>query len=243
MRHVVRSIARHQRVEIVAADAALHLRKSLGDLGGLALAEIEHVAEQRKPAIGRIHARQIARHLAEMQQRAVSQRRIHRQRVVAHGAVAQRTSAAGIVAGHAADGGARGGRDVDRKPQPVLLELAVEVVEHDAGFDHANAVFDIEREDAVQVFGKVDDNPLIDGLAALRGAAAARGDDPAGVPRDGQRPQRLVHGPGNHHAKGHHLVERGVGRVAAAVERVEEDVAGNLAGKARGEGAVFRRIL
>ena len=45
MRHVVRRIARHQRIEIVAADAALHLWKPLGYLRGLALAEIEHVTE------------------------------------------------------------------------------------------------------------------------------------------------------------------------------------------------------
>ena len=160
-----------------------------------------------------------------MQQRAVGQRRIHRQRIVAHGAVAQRTAAAGIVAGHAADGGARGGGDVDRKPQPVLLELAVEVVEHDAGFDHAGPAFNIKREEAVQVLGKVDDYAIVDGLAALRGAAAARGNDHALVPGDRKRPQRLVHGPGNHHAEGQDLVERGIGRVAAAVEGVEENIA------------------
>ena len=45
MRQVVRRIARHQRIEIVAADAALHLWKPLRYLGGLALAEIEHVPE------------------------------------------------------------------------------------------------------------------------------------------------------------------------------------------------------
>ena len=77
--------------------------------------------------------------------------------------------------------------------------------------------------------------PVVDGLAALRGPAAARGDDQALVPGDGKRPQRLVHGPGNHHAQGQDLVERGVGRVAAAVEGVEEDVARNLAGKTRGK--------
>ena len=225
MRHVVRRVARHQRIEIVAADAALHFWKSFGDLGRLALAEIEHVAKQRKPALRGIHPRQIARHLAEMQERAVGQRRIHRQRVVAHGAVAQRTAAAGIVAGHAADGGARGGGDVDRKPQPVLFELPVEVVEHDAGLDHAGAVCDVERDDAVQVLGEIDDDALIDRLAALRGAAAARGDDPALVAGDRERPQRLVHGPGHHDAKRHDLVERGVGRVAAAVEGVEENIA------------------
>ena len=186
------------------------------------------------PLCGRIHLRQIPRHLAEMQARAVRQRRVHRQRVVAHGAVAQRTAAAGIVAGHAADGGARGGGDVDRKPQPVFFELAVEVVEHDAGLDHAGAVFDVEREEAIQVFGEVDDNSLVDGLAALRRPAAARGDDQALVPGNRKRPQRLVHGPGNHHAEGQNLVERGIGRVAAAVEGVEENIARRLAGKARG---------
>ena len=37
MRQIVRRIARHQRVEIVAADPALHFREFFGDLGGLAL--------------------------------------------------------------------------------------------------------------------------------------------------------------------------------------------------------------
>jgi hypothetical protein len=93
-----------------------------------------------------------SRDLAEVHHRPVGQRGLHRQRVVAHGAVAQRTPAAGIVAGHAAYGGARGSGDIDRKPQAVLFELAVEVVQHDSGLDHARAVLDIERQDAVQVF-------------------------------------------------------------------------------------------
>ena len=105
------------------------------------------------------------------------------------------------------------------------------------------AVFDVEREDAVQVLGEVDDNPRVDGLAALRRPAAARGDDQALVPGDRKRPQRLVHGPGNDHAQGQDLVERGIGRVAAAVEGIEENIAPNLAGKARGKLAAFRRIL
>ena len=83
----------------------------------------------------------------------------------------------------------------------MLLELAVEIVEHDAGLDHANAVFDVEREQAVQVLGEVDDDSLVDGLAALRGPAAARGDDRPSSLGDRKRPQRLVHGPGNHHAE------------------------------------------
>jgi len=42
----------------------------------------------------------------------------------------------------------------------------------------SSLVCDIERDDAVQVFGKIDDDAVIDGLAALRGTAAARRDDP-----------------------------------------------------------------
>src|SRR6202035_2662717 len=88
--------------------------------------------------------------------------------VAAYGAVAQRPPAAGIVAGHAADGGPRGRGNIDREPQTMLLELTVEVVEHDPRLDHASAVLDIERDDAVQMLGEIDDDAVIDGLAALR---------------------------------------------------------------------------
>src|SRR5439155_8248330 len=146
----------------------------------------------------------------------------------AHGAVAQGTAAAGIVAGHAADGGARGGGDVDRKPEPVFFELAVEVVEHDAGLDHTGPVFDVEREDAVQMFGEINDDCFVDRLAALRGAAAARGDDQAVVAGDRKRAQSLIDGTGDHDPERHDLVERRVGGVAAAVESVEKDVASHV---------------
>ena len=56
-------------------------------------------------------------------------------------------------------------------------------------------------------FGEVDDEPVVDGLAALRGAAAARGDDSALIAADGERPQRLVHAAGHHDAGRHDLVE------------------------------------
>jgi hypothetical protein len=77
----------------------------------------------------------------------------------------------------------------------------------------------------------------------LRGAAAAGRDDPPRIPRHRERPQRLVHGAGHHHANRHDLVERGVGRIAAAAEGIEQDLAGNLAPETRGKGAVFSRIL
>ena len=230
MRQIVRRIARHQRVEIIAADAALHFREFVRR-SRRPRARRDRACRETAQARRRSHST-CARSRAtspKCKQRAVGKGCIHRAGVVAHGAVAQRASAAGIVAGHAADRGPRRRGDIDRKPQAMLLELAVEVVEHDARLDHASAVLDVERDDAVQVFGEIDDDAVIDGLAALRGAAAARGDDPPGVAGDRQRPQRLVDGLRHHHARGHDLVERGVGRIAAAVEGIEEHVARNFA--------------
>ena len=136
-----------ERIEIVAADAALHFRKTPLDLGGLARGDGEQVA-QRAPA-GRWPCRR--RTSAEMRARAVGKNRVDRQHVLARVAVAQRARAAGIVADHAADGGARGGGDIDRKPQAVGFQRAIELVEHDARLDHAAPAVDVKLEDAVEV--------------------------------------------------------------------------------------------
>ncbi len=160
---------------------------------------------------------------------AVGQQRVDREHVLARVAVAQRARAAGIVADHAADGGARGGRDVDRKPQAVRLEPAVELVEHDAGLDHAAPAGDVELEDVVEMFRAVDDQRRVDGLAALRGAAAARQHAHALLARDRDRALGLLDRARRHHAERHDLVVRGVGGVAAAGEAVERDLARELA--------------
>ena len=52
------------------------------------------------------------------------------------------------------------------------------------------------------MFREIDDDAVIDGLAALRGAAAARRDDAALLARDRERTQRLVHRPRHDHAAG-----------------------------------------
>src|SRR5664280_5531 len=92
------------------------------------------------------------------------------------------------------------------------------------------------------MFGKIDDDAFIDGLTALRSAAAARRDDPAVAPGNAERAQRFVHGPGNHDPRRHDLIKRSVGGIAAAVEWIEQDVARNFAPKTRGKGAGFSRM-
>ena len=104
--------AGHERVEIVAADAALHFRKTPLDLGGLACRDGEKVALQRLRDIDFAVAQS-----AEMRVRAVGEHGLDGDDILARIAVTQRARAAGIVADHAADGGARRGRDIDWKPQ------------------------------------------------------------------------------------------------------------------------------
>src|SRR5262245_63145407 len=102
--------------------------------------------------------------------RTIRQYRLDRQHIFAGIAITQRARAAGIVAHHAADGGARGGRDIDRKPQTVRLEAAIELVEHNAGLDHAAPAADVELDEMIEIFRAVDDERRIDGLTGRRGA-------------------------------------------------------------------------
>ena len=80
----------------------------------------------------------------------------------------------------------------------------------------------------VEIFRAVDDQRRVDGLPALRGAAAARRDRHALFPRDLDRPAGFLDRARRHHADRHDLVVRGVGGIAAAAEAVEHDVAGQL---------------
>ena len=143
---------RHERVEIVAADAALHFRESASRSRRPRAARCRAGRAQAAAAASRPEIREAGRHRAEMRLGAVGEHRVDRENIVAHRAVAQRAAAAGIVRRHAADRGARGGRDVDREPEPVGLEPAVQVVEHDAGLDRAAAVADVELVDVVRCF-------------------------------------------------------------------------------------------
>ena len=238
---LLRRIARHQRIEIVAADPALHLRKALARSRRASRSpSCEHVAKQSGPLVARSRRRaEIARHLAEMQERAVGQ----------HGVAS--TACCRAWCRSAASARRRNCCRPCRRwwratavetstgnHRPCGFELRVEIVEHDARLDHAGCVLDVERDDAVQVFGEIDDEAVIDGLAALRGAAAARRDGHAR--RRGRSPASAAPRPwlrGTTTPSGIDLVERGVGRIAAAAERVEQHVAGGL-GRSRSSSVV-----
>src|SRR5947209_18758889 len=156
-----------------------------------------------------------------MRDRSIRQYRIDREEVLAGIAVTQRARAAGIVAHHAADGGARGGRDVDRKPQAVRLEPAIELAEHDAWLDHAAPAGDVELDEMIEIFRAVDDERGIDGLAGLRGTGSPRQHAHALLARKRERVLRFFHRARRDDAERHDLVVRGIGGIAPARERVE----------------------
>ena len=212
-------LARHQRVEIVAADPALHLGEARGDLARLARADGEQILDQRPQR--RRHVVEIAADAAEMAERAVRQQGVDRDHVVAHGAVTQTTAATAIIAGHAAYRRPRRGGDIDREPQPVRLELTIEIVKHDPGLDRAALALDVEIQNAGQVFRAVHHQRLADGLPRLRGAAAARQHAHAVGAGNADRALGLFDGLGRDHAQRHDLIMRGVGRIAPAGEAVE----------------------
>ena len=240
---VDRPRSRHQRVDQIAADTAGHLGEGVGDVLGLAAAEGEHVAEQLKSFSLPLRRRdappllggRIVRHFGEARLGAVGQDGVDRQHVVAHDAVADRARAAGIVAGHAADGGAARGGHVDREPQARQPQLPVEIVEHDAGLHHAGAVDLVDLDQLLEVLAEVHDQRAPDRLAGLRGAAAARQHGHALLARDRQRRAHVVVGARDHHAQRLDLVVRGVGGVAPAAEAIEQHLALQLAAQALGQ--------
>jgi hypothetical protein len=142
--------------------------------------------------------------------------------------VADGTAAATVVGGHATNGRARRRGNVDRKPQAMRLQLAIEIVQHDAGLHRHGAAFHIQRQDAVEMLGAVDDEARIDSLSALAGATTPRGDGKPLFARQRQCGHRAVHAARHNNARRHDLIVRGIRRVTAARKGVEQHVAGDM---------------
>ena len=112
--------------------------------------------------------------------------------------------------------------------KPCGFQGAVEIVEHDAGLDHAAAARDIELQQAVEIFGAIQDQRMVDRLPALRGAAAAREHGDALFLRNRYRAIGFIDRFGGDYAHRHHLVMRSIGGIAAAGKRVETHLAGDF---------------
>ena len=168
----------------------------------------------------------------------MSEQRIDREQIVDHDAIADRTCAAGVVRRHAAERRPAAGRDVDRKEQAVRPQMPVEAVEHDARLDPDRAGLGVQLDDLAQILGVVDDQALADGLPGLGGAAAARGHRDAELAPERERRLHVGIGLRHDHRERLDLIDRGVGAVAAAIERIEQHLACDLALQAPGQRGI-----
>lgn len=213
---------RDQFVEIIAADAALHLREDRLDRRAMLPGQRHHprhqVAGPRRSVVA-------DGALAEREGLAVMEHRLERDDVVDHLAVVQRARARGIVAGHAADRAAARRRGLDWEEQPVLPEPRVQRLQHEAGRDRDGARLRIVIADRVEMPTHVEHQPVADRLAVLRCAAAACDHRHAMLGRDRQRRRDIGLALRKSHALRQNLVDRGVGGVAATGKGIEADLA------------------
>ena len=222
-----------ERVDVVAADPALELREALRDLRRVLAPEREEVPGQH--AERGVFGEQIGRHEAESGARPARQDGVDGEHVCAHRAVADRTGAATVVAGHAADRRPAARRDVHREVKPVLAQEGVQAIEHHAGLDRDAPLLRGEGGDAVEMPGHVDDEAGADRLAALGGAGPAREYRHTGLSRDLDGAPDVGRIAGHDYAQRRNLVVRGVGAVAPAREGVEVHLALELSREPRRE--------
>ncbi len=124
------------------------------------------------------------------------------------------------------------GRRVDREEQPVLAQLPIEPVEHDPRLDPRAAPLDIDLDHPVEMFAAIDDQRARHGLPALRGAAAARQHRHPLLARYRDRGRGVLAAFRHDDTQRLDLVDRGIGRIASAAERIEQHLALDLAAKA-----------
>ena len=227
LREVARLIGIDERVQVVSTDPAQDVRKTPPDLGGVLGPEAADLAitaalERVCPA-DRLQLVRVQR--TQVRDGSVAQGDVQIEHVVNRLAVQHRSGAAGVVADHAADGGAVGGRDVRREAQPVGEQPGVQLVEHDARFDPRPALVGVHLEDAVEVLGRVELQPGADRLTGLRGAAAARRDRDAVAARDRDGADDVLARADDDDAGRIDLIDAGVGRVQRSGDGVEADFA------------------
>jgi hypothetical protein len=229
-------------VDVVPADPPQHFRESLLDFVGLAPVQRAHLANEVAIALGHRVAIEITGDLGEPRRGAVGEQRVDAADVVHHVAVAQRARAAAVVGGHAADRRPVRRRRVNREKQPILAQQPIEAVEHHPRLDPRPPPFDIDRDHTVEMFTAVDDQRSCHRLPALRGTRTARQHRHPLFTRNRDRRRRILAALQHDNTQRLDLVDRGIGRIASAAERVEQHLAADFPSEARFEARSGRIV-
>jgi hypothetical protein len=138
-----------------------------------------------------------------------------------------RMHTAGVVANHAAERAAAMAARVGTERQPLLCGGRSQMVEGDTRLETRGLRRRIDREDPIEVLGRVDDDCRVAALARDAGSPAA------GQDRRTVRSARLDGGDdvvdvaGNHDANGRLAIVRRVCGIERAIDVVESDLAGD----------------
>ena len=225
----LRRAAGLNHVQVVTLNAAQNLGPACVDLARFAPHDGMNFFHQR--AISRRSAGQLAAG-AEMELVSACEPGVDTEHVMHHVAVANGACAAGIVAGHAADGRLRGSRHIHRKPQLARAQPGIQMVQNNAGLHDDFALVEIHIDDFIEILCAIDYQRRANTLAALRRAGPARQDWHTFFGRDLQCTARGILGARHHHAKRIDLVDRGIGAIASARESVEQHFAIHFAPQA-----------
>ena len=221
-RHV-EAVLGQQGVEVVAGDPARDVGEPGAHLVGVGVAQPAQLPVDRRSAVAAPLDRGVLLVVGRPapEPGAVVAEHLQRGDVVDHLAGALRGRAAGVVADHAAERAVHVRGGLGTEPQAGRRELAVQLVQHDAGLHHAGAVLRVHGLQFVAVLGPVEHDGGVGALAREARAPAAGEHRRVELPRHRDRLDGRVRG-ARHHDADRHLAEvRGVGGVGGPAARVE----------------------
>ncbi len=212
-----------QRVQVVAGHPARDPRVTLPDLVGAGRRQFpQGLVDLRAPAAGG-HDRGVllVAGRASPEPLAVMGEDLEPEHVVDGLAVGLGRRPAGVVPDHAAQRAmiVRGRPRAEH--QPVRRQCRVELVQHDARLDHAALCPGIDRDDAMAVFGPVNNYRGVARLPGQAGTTSAGHHRRAELPAHGHGLHPGVHAARDHHAYRHLTVVRRVRAVSPSAARVE----------------------
>ena len=167
LRHI-ETFFREQVVQVVAGDAAGNVGIALADLVGVAVAELTQLGVQPSggPSVtDRAIELLVVADASDHQPIAVVGQDFERLDVVDCLAADERMGAARVVADHSAEGVVRVRGRVRSPRQMIAPGVMPELIADDAGLDPRGVPQRVVLEDRVKVFGKVDHDRHVTGLA------------------------------------------------------------------------------